>query len=66
MIVVDSFMDIFTKVPQCKGGVLDNKRNQMMETIFQDIRDISIRHDILFVLVNGTSTNFGRNLKAEN
>ena len=36
------------------------------ETIFQDIRDLSIRHDILFVLVNGTSTNFGRNLKAEN
>lgn len=37
-----------------------------MEAIFQDIRDISIRHNILFVLVNGTSTNFGRNLDSEN
>jgi hypothetical protein len=34
LIIVDSFMDIFIHIPQCRGNFLDNKRSQLMESVF--------------------------------
>ena len=65
LIIIDTIMDLFVTIPQCRGGIFDNKRSQFIETMFQDLRHTAIKHNILFILTNGSSSNFGKNILLE-
>ena len=65
LVIIDTIYDLFSNVPQSRGSIFDNERNQILEVVFQKLREIAIEFNLLFILINGTSSNFGRNVKEE-